>query len=263
MRYRCLFLVSMLPLCLMAAPSRAASVLMFVNDSANRLLTVDITTWHVDRVGTTDAQLTDIAFGPDERLLGITSSYLYEIRPWDGSSVLIGNHGFGEPGHSFAIDALTFGPDGLLYGAGNDALITIDPMSGTGTWIGHLSGHRSAGDLGVDARGRLLLTTDDGLLLHVDPRGGGAQTVGSLPYTDLFAFAGTTDGRLYGIRSTNEVVVVDPDTGQASYIGQLEGDFLLGYAWGASFPIPEPATWLLGLSGVWALLHRRRAWRVG
>jgi hypothetical protein len=257
MRYRYLPLAVLAALGLITAPARASNVLMFVNDSANRLLTVDIATWQVDRIGTTDAQLTDIAFAPDGRLLGITASYVYEVDPSDGSSTLIGHHGFGEPGQSAAIDALTFGPDGLLYGAGDDALITIDPATGAGTWVGDLSGHRSAGDLAVDGLGRLLLTTDDGLLVSVDPRQGGAQTVGSLPYTDLFALAGTGDGSLYGIRSTNEVMQIDPNTGQATPIAQLEGNFLLGYAWGASFPIPEPATWLLGLSGIWALLHRR------
>lgn len=246
---------------LSAHVSRAANLLMYVNDSANRLLTVDVSTGHAERLGNTAAQFTDIAFSPEERLYGVTATYLYEIAPANGWSTLIGRHGFGEPGHSYGIDSLTFASDGTLYAAGNDVLISIDTETGAGTAIGTLSGHRSSGDLAADSQGRLFLTSDAGVLVEVDRGGSGAVPVGSLPYTDIFAFAGTVDGSLYGIRSTNEIVVVAPDTGQATIVGELEGDFLLGHAWGGSFPgqfAPEPSSLVFCLSGAALLILRRK-----
>ncbi|MCK4658094.1 MAG: hypothetical protein KAV82_01105 [Phycisphaerae bacterium] len=174
--------------------SQAADPLMYVNDSANRLLTVDVSTGHVERLGNTNAQF------------------------------------------------------------------TVDTETGSGTTVGTLSGYRSAGDLTADAQGRLLLTTDAGMLVEVDRDVGGALPIGSLPYTDIFAFATTAEGTLYGVRSTNEIVTVDADTGQATITETLEGDFLLARAWGASFPsqhVPEPATLIFALFSAVLLIARR------
>ena len=237
-----------------------ASPLMYVNDSANRLLTVDLSTGHAERLGTTDAQLTDIAFSPTGRLYGVTSTYVYEIDPADGSSTLLGPHGFGGPGQAGGIDSLTFTADGKLYAAGDNVLIRIDPVTGVGTRVGALSGYRSAGDLAVDLQGRLLLTTDAGTLVQVDCLNGGAAPIGSLPFQDIYACSGSLDGTLYGLRPNNQIVTINPQTGQSTAVGSVYGDFLLGKPWGASVPnqfIPECSTLLFFLCGAAMLMPRR------
>ena len=234
---------------------------MYVADSANHLLTVDPATGHADLVGSMLAQFTDIAFGPSGRLYGITSTLVYEIDPSSGWSDLIGEHGYGYLPNSYGIDALTFGHDGVLYAAGDDVVIAIDTATGAGTTIGSLSGYTSAGDMAADNSGRLLLTTDAGTLVEVHPNGSGATPVGQLPYTDVFALARSPDGNLYGIRSNNDILTVDPDTGSADYVAGLHADFLIGRAWGASFPdrhVPEPSMLLLMAFGAACLVSRRR-----
>lgn len=249
--------------------ARASTEPMYVIDSANHLMMVDVTTGQAELASGTMAHFTDIAFDPEGRLFGVTSRYLYEIEPESGWSRLVGHHGFAEPPGVYGIDALTFGWDGLLYAAGHDILITIDPETAVGAVLGDLSGYRSAGDMAVDASGRLLLTTDAGDLVEVFPDGSGARRIGSLGYDDVWAFAGNGDGGLYGIRSTNEIVSVDGITGTATPITYLTADFMIGRAYGGSFPdrafVPEPATLLLLLTGLSVLTtcygkrRRRRA----
>ncbi len=234
---------------------------LYVADSANHLVTVDVTTGEVVLLSGTLAQFTDIAFGPGDELFGVTSRYLYQIDPLSGWSTLIGNHGFGEPGHAYGIDALTFGPDGTLFGAGNDVLIAINTLTGQGTLLGDLSGYLSAGDIAADNEGRLFLTTDVGVLVEVMPDGSGATAVGNLPYDDIYAFAGNADGELFGVRATNEIVSIDPTTGEATILGEWDADFNIGYPWGGTFPgqfVPEPVTLVMCFAGAWLCLRRRR-----
>ena len=238
---------------------------MYIADSANNLFTVDVVTGHADRIGGLRAQFADIAFSPSGRLYGITTTYLYEIDPSDAWSTLIGPHGYGGAGSPYGLDSLTFTADGALYAAGNDILVRIDPATGAGTTVGALSGYRSAGDLAVDTSGRLLLSTDAGVLVEARPDGSGATAVGSLPYNDIWALAGAADGTLYGVRSTNDIVAVDSHTGHATAVSALHSDSLIGRAWGGGFPdqfaMPEPSTLAIGLAGalLLAVWHRRPA----
>ncbi|MFQ5592261.1 MAG: PEP-CTERM sorting domain-containing protein [Phycisphaerae bacterium] len=239
-----------------------ATAPMYICDSTNNLLTVDPATGELELVAGTFAQMTDIAFSPSGVLYGVTPTYLYEIDPDTGWNTLIGAHGFSSPVQGYGIDALTFDRSGNLYAAGNNILIRIDPATGQGTAVGALSGYRSAGDLAVTATDRLLLTTDSGDLVEVHRDGSGATLIGSLPYSDVFAMGGSLDGNVYGIRSTNDIILIDENTGRGTIIGELSGDMLHGRAWGGSFPdqfVPEPATLLLLVSGTIALLRRRTA----
>ncbi len=251
-----------LALLVLLFPTKAAAEPspMYLVDSANNLMTIDPGTGEVGLVGGTAAQFTDIAFGPDGRLFGVTPRYLYEIDPDDAWSTLLGNHGYGEPGASSGIDSLAFGADGTLYAAGHDIVITIDTETGQGTTVGTLSGYRSAGDLVLDDAGRLLSSSDSGHLLEVHTDGSGATLIGSLPYDDVFAMGRADDGSLYGVRSTNEIVTINPATGQALITAELQPDFLIGYAWGGDFPptTPEPSTLVLCVSGLLVLVARRR-----
>jgi len=242
-------------------PAQGTSVPMYVCDSANNVLAVDVSTGDVELVADLTAQLTDIAFSPAGRLYGVSPEYLYEIDLHTSWSTLIGPHGFSGPASGFGIDALTFDRNGVLYAAGNDILIMIDPATGAGTALGTLSGYRSAGDMAVDGMGRLVLSTDNGHLVEVRRNGAGATAIGSIPYDDVFALAGSVDGTLYGVRSTNEIVTLDQDTGRATVTASVHADFLIGQSWGGSFQgqfIPEPATCLLLLTGGIALIIRRR-----
>jgi hypothetical protein len=240
---------------------QGSSAPMYVSDSANNVLSVDLSTGVVELAANVAAQLTDIAFSPAGDLYGITPAFLYEIDLGTSWSTLIGAHGFSDPAAGFGLDALTFDRDGTLYAAGDDILITIDPLTGAGTAVGPLSGYRSAGDLAIDGMGRLVLATDSGNLVEVQRDGTGATQIGSIPYDDVYALAANADGTLYGLRSTSEIVVFDQQTGRATVTGTLDADFLIGRPWGGSIPgqfIPEPATLLLLLSGGIALVLRRR-----
>ncbi len=235
---------------------------LYVVDSANQLVAVDVSTGEVELVSSTGGQFTDIAFGPDDELFGITSRYLYQIDPDSGWSDLIGAHGFGEPGNARGIDALTFGPDGTLFGAGNNVLIAIDTQTGQGTLLGGLSGYQSAGDMVADNDGGLFLTTDVGMLVEVRADGSGASAVGNLPYDDIFAFAGNAEGELFGVRATGEIVSIDVITGEATVLGEWSADFNIGYPWGGAFPgqfVPEPTSLTLCLTGTLLCLRRRRS----
>jgi hypothetical protein len=99
--------------------------------------------------------------------------------------------------------------------------------------------------LTFDPQGRLLLTTDEGMLVNVHMDGSGAEAIGSLPYTDIYGLGMTQGGEIFGIRGTNQLVTIDASTGRASAGASLSADFLIGRAWGATFPVhhvPEPAT---------------------
>lgn len=243
----------------LSIPASAAP--LYVADSASHLLKVDVATAQTEEVFAVGAQLTDIAFSSTDRLYGITRDYLYEINPTDGWSRLVGPHGYGGLFNPYGLDSLAFGADGVLYAAGNNILVSIDTQTGTGTRIGSLSGHLSAGDLAVDNRGRLLLTTDSGSLVEVDPNGGGASVLGRLPYNDIYAMATEADGTLYGIRSTNQILRIDPDTCAVAAMGVLHANTLIGRAWGAAFPVaqlPEPATALLLVLCASTITHTRR-----
>ncbi|MBI4716987.1 MAG: hypothetical protein HY763_04225 [Planctomycetes bacterium] len=243
-----------------AAAAQADPTYMFVTDSVNQLLRVELPGGHTELVGSTAAQFTDIAADSTGRLFGVTGRYVYEIDPGSGWSRLIGSHGFGEAGSIMGIDSLTFDHDGRLYAAGDNFLAEIDPLTGAGTARGTISGYRSAGDLTVDAAGRLLLSTDAGVLVELNRSRGGASRVGSIPYIDVFALATTLDGEVFGIRSTNQIVRINPQTGAATRLSYLSGDFLIGRAWGAAIPtplLPEPMTWLLAVAGMIALVTLR------
>ena len=250
--------------CVLVAGSMTAraGTIMVVTDSVNNLLQIDVQTGVVSRLGGTDAQFTDIAFTPDGGLYGVTADYFYEIDPANGWSTLITRPGQAGFGGATGIDALTADQTGVLYGAGDDVLITIDPATGQATRLGDLSGYRSAGDLAVDATGRLLLTTDSGDLVEVARDGSGALPVGQIPYSDVFALGSNAAGDLYGVRSTNEVVSIDPATGQAAVIASLHAEgFLMGRIWGGSFPgryTPEPTTLILWTFAALVVVGRKQ-----
>ncbi len=255
-----LMLVASLPGTVALAEPVEPITVMHATDSANNLLTIDVATGLVEQVGSTAGLFTDIAFSHDGRLFGVTSAYVYEIDVETGWSTLIGSHGFGVPGNFRGIDALTFGSDGNLYAAGDDTLITIDTDTGEGTLLGHLSGYRSAGDMAEDAAGRLLLTTDAGVLVEAFRDGSGAANIGEIPFDDVFALGGSADGNIYGVRSTGDILTLDTVTGLATVIGQIQADFLIGFPYGGSFAtqfVPEPSTLALCACGL-AICFRRR-----
>lgn len=244
--------------CTIILPAPAAATVLYVATSTHQLLNVEPTSGEVELVGTTSAQFTDIAFDQQGRLFGVTSSYLYEIDPRTAQCTLIGDHGYGWPGLAKGIDSLVFGPDGVLYAAGDNVLITLNPQTAVARRVGGLSGYRSAGDLAFNAAGRLLLTTDAGVLVEVDPVWAGAQPVGDLPYGDIFAMAADEAGTLYGVRANNDVVTISSDAGEATVLSSLRAGFLLGSAWGAAIiQAPEPSTVLSSIL-ITLLIGRRR-----
>ncbi len=247
MRFRSLAIAFTL-CCAAISSTLADNDTMLVTDSANSLLAVDAMNGAVLIINGLGIQSTNVAFRPDGQLFSTVPRYVYEIDHTNGWSTLLGAHGFGEPGNSYGIDALTFDADGQLYAGGNDAFIPIDTSTGTGKLLGSLGGHQPADDLSIDGQDGMVLATDADKLVEVRPNSSGATPFGMLPYDDVFAPGGT----LYGLRGTNGILAANLRSEAATYMGQFDPDQLIGYPWSGSFPdqfaIPEPATILMMLA---------------
>ncbi len=269
MRAPC-FAVAALLVCLATPAVRGTAVPMLVVDDERQLIAVDVGTGEAQLIGTAAAWFSDLAFSPSNELYAVNNRQLWtldwRVYPPALHGSLIGYHGFGVLEGGYQIDALTFGDDGVLYAAGDDILISIDTTTAQGTRIGSLSGYRSAGDLAFDAMGRLLMTTDVGALIEVHTDGTGATYIGDLTCDggvcdDVYALDTADDGALYGIRATNDIVMIDPVTGATTPLSVLDAGVPVGAVWGGSFPdhyVPEPTTLLLALTGAAVVLCRRR-----
>lgn len=229
--------------------ARAVGIL-YANDNAGNLYTVDVNSGVATYVANTGIALSDIAFDRNGTLYGIDYSSLYRVNSVTGQTTLVGSIG------SDSLTGLVFDQDNVLWAAGS-SLWRVNTGTGQATEAVYLAGYSSAGDLAFDAQGKLFVTTSTGVLIEVNP---GTATVSpklSIP-TDVYGFARADDGTLYGITSYNELLRIDPEAGQVTYLRNLAGDFL-AMTYGSSFTteaLPEPGTLTLLVLGAMTVVRR-------
>jgi hypothetical protein len=240
------------------ALSAQAAPILWVDDAVGQLGTVDVATGTVSIIGNMGVVMTDIGFDPAGNLFGMSFTNLYSINKTTAAPTLIGAHGISGG------NALVFGTDGTLYGAGATTnLYTINPTTGASTLVGNM-GASSAGDLAFNG-GNFYLASSQ--LVRVNPVTGAGVVVGPFGFPSVFGLATAGNAVMYGISGT-QIFSVNTATGAGTLVSNYGGQGL-GNANGSSFfeeagaePVPEPSTLslgILGLSGCWLALRRKRA----
>jgi hypothetical protein len=255
---------------LLAARTCQAGLTLYIDDSGNRLGTVDTVTGAGSVIGTIVAissgeTITDIAFSPTGSLFAVSFNNLYSVNTTTGAGTLIGSHGLAGK------NALVFSSSGLLYSASvqDSDLYTLNTSTGAATNRGSLGGYYSAGDLAFNG-GSLYMSTSSNQLIRIGLDGSGNVSgltlIGNLGVSGMFGLATGSDGVLYGVAG-NTIYKVSTSTGAATAVVSYGGG--LSAANGTSFfeeaqPVPEPATLTmfgigaLGFAGV-ALRRRKLA----
>jgi len=177
-------------------------------------------------IGGVEVEITDIAFAPDGRLLGLSATDLYEIDRDTAALTLIGAHGIPEG------NALVFETDGVLYAAGmlTTSFYQIDPSTGVATALFEI-GVQSAGDLAFH-QGELYLSSRDHDLVLIDRVGQSATVIGPIGFESVFGLATGDDGVLYGL-SERRIIAVDTATGAGTVVSEYRDG--LKTAFGSTF----------------------------
>ena len=199
---------------------------------------------------------TDIAFDPSGTMYGISTSRLYRVDTATGAVTNINDYG------PTGLEALVFGADGTLYGAsganGNLYRITIGPNNQVTSTLIFDMGYTAAGDLAFSGS-NLYMTTEDNLLVQVDPVARSAQPVGALGVSEVLGLATSNNGITYAMAGTT-IYSVDLSSGALTAVSTYSSS-TLGTAWGGAFvceATPAPgALALLALGGI-ACGRRRR-----
>jgi hypothetical protein len=194
-------------------------VVYFADFSVNSTLsTLNFNTGEVNDIGLTGFSLSDIAFLEDE-LYGVNlNSDLISIDLDSGQGSIIGNIGISD------VNALE-GHDGLLYGATrNGEFLTIDPTTAQGNIINLFGSDAvSSGDLVFDPRFNFLYGT------LVVPNSSTDELVTIDPITGETNFIGETNytgvwglallrNQLIGLTTFGEFIIIDPNTGEGTFI---------------------------------------------
>lgn len=240
------FLVALLP----ALPALASPVL-WIDDAAGNIGTVDVQTGEVHLVGASGAMLTDIAFDPQGGLWGISDHQLFHVNQLTGAATLVGSTNLAGG------NALVFGADGTLYAAGSvtTQLYTVNTSTGAATSIGDV-GFESAGDLAFHGGTLFLSSTSDNLIrITLGPTVSGTA-VGPFGFQNVFGMATGDDGILYGVANTR-IFSIDDTTGHGTLVQNYIGHGLLT-ANGTAFVHEAPAPGTLSLLVVGAVAGFRR-----
>lgn len=242
-----------------AAIAGSVQPVLYVDDAAGRLGTINLSTGEAKVIGHLGVTLFDIAFDADENLYGVNPNGLWLIDRHTAESTFIG----GNYPYNAQMNALVFGPNGTLYAAGRDSVLyTVDTGTGFATPVGDM-GFASAGDLAFDKRGRLYLSSTNDSLVQIDLATGKGTEIGSFGFSQVLGLARSDDGIMYGY-SGQQIFTVDLDTGAGTLLRDYVGSGL-SQAYGGSFLgeaiVPEPTGIALALSALSMLLgfaHRRR-----
>ena len=199
--------------------------------SYQKLYSVDPDTLDVTLIGTFDwpagpgAELmTDIAVDQDNQIIGVTFGDLWAIDRDTAHVTHLGSLG----GQSF--NGLTYLPKGVyepdretLVGTGLSGTVwEIDPTSGASHQIGAYGGSIvSSGDIVSVENFGTVATVKDGSemddLARIDPITGQATIIGPTGYADIWGI-GYWKNKVFGFVATNQFVLIDVDTGAATYV---------------------------------------------
>lgn len=190
---------------------------IFVVTSSRHLIAINPLNLSVREVGETSAMFSDIAFGPNGKLYGITFSGLYEIDPSNASTQYIGSLGV-SGANALEVDSAG---NAYLASANNGNLYSLDLSTGDTKKIGTYSDNaESEGDLSL-FDGKLYLTTNNNCIVQIDPETGVEISSVLISVSDMYGLEqlGST---LYGFaRST--FYSVDPDTGRLTIMQNVSG----------------------------------------
>lgn len=268
-----------------AATSVSADTILWIDDANSNIGKVNLTTGTATFVGNSNVgqTLTDIGFGGDGKLYGVSFNNIYELNPTTGQGALTG-----PANPSTGMNALVGAPGGALYAASNTSnqLFAYDTATDVWSAFGGSVGAGSAGDLAFSG----------GFLYEASVGAGGLSQLrrltlsgsnitnstvignfmfGAQSFNNVFGLA-TSGSTTYAVAGTT-IYSVDLATAQLTsvlnYAGlACSGATCLGAANGTAFfaeaggggVVPEPSTWammLLGFGGLGAVLRRGRASR--
>lgn len=195
--------------------------------SGTTLYDVRLPSGQVKAIGSTVAQLTDVALSPQNVLYGIGFSSLYTVNTQTGVATLFKNTSAG------AMNGADMAPNGELYVAGGSALYALSIATGVPTFVASFPGaQQSSGDLAF-VGARLLAsatgagpTGDD--LIEFNLATKTSTVIGPIGFTCVWGLAayGPT---LYGLTCTGQVLSIDPNSGKGTLLNKASIGF-----WGAT-----------------------------
>jgi len=262
-------LLSTLLLTAGCASTALAGPLLYIDDDAGRLGTIDVESGAVNVIGNTGQTLTDIAFDKSGNLFGISFSQLFSIDKTTAAATLIGSFGNG-----IILNSLVFGADNTLYAA-NTGLYRLNTANGFASPITNGSvntvPYNSSGDLAFVA-GNLFLSSSVGndSLVKVDTASGVGSAVGSIGYANVFGLTSNDNINLFGTAGT-EIIKISTSTGLGTAVLNYAGKGLSAANGSAFFAeagarppvteIAEPTSIALFGMGLLACIATRRKFK--
>jgi hypothetical protein len=175
-------------------------------------------------VGFEEEMMTDIAIDRDGNITGISFGAVYAVDKDTVQCTFLSNL----KGQQF--NGLSWVPEGLidpggevLIGSGLQGSVwRINPMTGESVEIGDYGGVvESSGDIVSVAGFGTVATVKNGstndYLARIDELTGNATIIGSTGYPDIWG-VGYWHNKVFGFVATNEFVLIDVDTGAATYV---------------------------------------------
>jgi hypothetical protein len=168
--------------------------------------------------------MTDIAVDRDGNITGISWGAVYAVDKDTAQCTFLSNlTGQEFNGMSWVPQGLIDpGAEVLIAGGLQGSVWRIDPMTGESTQIGDYGGAvESSGDIVSVSGFGTVATVKNGstldYLARIDEQTGAATMIGSTGYPDIWG-VGYWGGRVFGFVATNEFVLIDVDTGEATYV---------------------------------------------
>lgn len=200
--------------------------------SYQKLYAVDPETLEVALIGTfgwpdgpSADMMTDIAVDKDGAITGISFGAVYAVDKDTAACTFLAPLSGGQ------FNGLSFLPEGAIDMNSAEVLVAssidgglwqIDPATGAATVIGDYGGFvESSGDLvsviGFGTVATVKSGSTNDYLARIDDVTGAATMIGTTGYPDIWGI-GFWRNRIFGFVATNEFVLIDVDTGDATYV---------------------------------------------
>jgi len=252
MKYRCLYVVSVLVLCLGAAVSLRADTFAYAagqigttRSSAFGIL--DLNTGAFNQIATENVFFPDLAIAPNGTLYAITEPFgagpaeFATINPSTGAITNIAVETVG-------LNTMAFSSNGTLYAdnyatSGPFSLYVINPANGAVSFITNLSGALSNSANQIRFLGSTAYTTSyttPSNLYTIDLSTGTGTLIGSTGLNANNGLGAVVNGQFIDIASTGsgeQIFSINPVTGAATPGASVNTFYVF-----AAIPVPEPAS---------------------